>query len=129
MSGFFGVISGSNCVDEVFYGTDYHSHLGTRRAGLVYYLSSKGFWRSIHNIENAYFRNKFEAELPGLESNAGIGIISDTDPQPLFSIPILVLLQSLPSAGLLIYLISKNIFLKRRIISRNILMVILIRLK
>ncbi|NMC40653.1 MAG: amidophosphoribosyltransferase [Bacteroidales bacterium] len=83
MSGFFGVISGSNCVDEVFYGTDYHSHLGTRRAGLVYNLATKGFWRSIHNIENAYFRNKFEAELPGLESNAGIGIISDTDPQPL----------------------------------------------
>lgn len=83
MSGFFGVISGSNCVDEVFYGTDYHSHLGTRRAGLVYNLATKGFWRSIHNIENAYFRNKFEAELPGLESYAGIGIISDTDPQPL----------------------------------------------
>ncbi|HPC97793.1 MAG TPA: amidophosphoribosyltransferase [Bacteroidales bacterium] len=83
MSGFFGVISGNNCVNEVFYGTDYHSHLGTRRAGLVFNLAGKGFWRSIHNIENAYFRNKFESELAGLESNSGIGIISDTDPQPL----------------------------------------------
>lgn len=83
MSGFFGVISGNNCVNEVFYGTDYHSHLGTRRAGLVFNLAGKGFWRSIHNIENAYFRNKFESELAGLGSNSGIGIISDTDPQPL----------------------------------------------
>lgn len=83
MSGFFGVISRGNCVNDVFYGTDYHSHLGTRRAGLAFNVEGKGFWRSIHNIENAYFRNKFESELTGIESNSGIGIISDTDPQPL----------------------------------------------
>ncbi len=83
MSGFFGVVSGHNCVEDVFYGTDYHSHLGTKRAGMVFSTSGKGFWRSIHSIENAYFRNKFEQEISGLESNMGIGIISDTDPQPI----------------------------------------------
>jgi len=83
MSGFFGVVSKSNCVEDVFYGTDYHSHLGTKRAGMTFNIPGKGFWRSIHSIENAYFRNKFESELINFEASSGMGIISDTDPQPL----------------------------------------------
>lgn len=83
MSGFFGVVSKAGCVEDVFYGTDYHSHLGTKRAGLVFIVPGKGFRRSIHNLENAYFRNKFEDELGGFSGNSGMGIISDTDPQPI----------------------------------------------
>lgn len=83
MSGFFGVISKNDCVEDVFYGTDYHSHLGTKRAGMVFIVPQKGFRRSIHNIENGYFRNKFEDELSGFKGNSGMGIISDTDPQPI----------------------------------------------
>ena len=83
MSGFFGAISKSSCVEDVFYGTDYHSHLGTKRAGMVFIVPQKGFRRSIHNLENAYFRNKFEDELAGFKGNSGLGIISDTDPQPI----------------------------------------------
>jgi amidophosphoribosyltransferase len=83
MSGFFGVISKKNCVAEVFYGTDYHSHLGTKRGGLVYYNSHDGFQRSIHNLENSYFRTKFESELRDFKGSSGLGIISDTDPQPI----------------------------------------------
>jgi amidophosphoribosyltransferase len=83
MSGFFGVISKTDCVEDVFYGTDYHSHLGTKRAGMVFIVPHKGFRRSIHNLENAYFRNKFEDELSGFRGNSGLGIISDTDPQPI----------------------------------------------
>lgn len=83
MSGFFGVISKNNCVDDVFYGTDYHSHLGTKRAGMVFIVPGNGFRRSIHNLENAYFRNKFEGELSEFSGNAGMGVISDTDPQPI----------------------------------------------
>ena len=83
MSGFFGEISKNNCVDDVFYGTDYHSHLGTKRAGMVFIVPGKGFRRSIHNLENAYFRNKFEDELSGFSGYSGMGIISDTDPQPI----------------------------------------------
>jgi len=83
MSGFFGVISKTGCVEDVFYGTDYHSHLGTKRAGMVFIVPHKGFRRSIHNLENAYFRNKFEDELKNFEGNSGMGIISDTDPQPI----------------------------------------------
>ncbi len=83
MGGFFGVVSSKSCVEDVFFGTDYHSHLGTKRAGMAFYVPGKGFSRSIHNIENAYFRNKFETELNNFEGNSGIGIISDTDPQPL----------------------------------------------
>ena len=63
MGGLFGTISKDDCVSDVFYGTDYHSHLGTRRGGLAVH-SSSGFHRSIHNIENNYFRSKFEADLP-----------------------------------------------------------------
>ena len=83
MSGFFGVVSLNDCVEDVFYGTDYHSHLGTKRAGLVFIVPGKGFRRSIHNLENAYFRNKFEEELNQFSGNSGLGVISDTDPQPI----------------------------------------------
>ena len=83
MSGFFGVISRSGCVEDVFYGTDYHSHLGTKRAGMVFIVPEKGFRRSIHSLENSYFRNKFEDELKNFQGNSGLGVISDTDPQPI----------------------------------------------
>ncbi len=83
MSGFFGAVSRRSCIDDVFYGTDYHSHLGTKRAGLVYYDNNIGFRRRIHNLENEYFRNKFEAELNEFSGNSGMGVISDTDPQPI----------------------------------------------
>ncbi|MBG0860971.1 MAG: amidophosphoribosyltransferase [Bacteroidales bacterium] len=83
MSGFFGVMSNADCVKEVFYGTDYHSHLGTKRAGMVFLIPEKGFRRSIHTIENSYFRTKFEDELKEFSGNSGMGIISDTDPQPI----------------------------------------------
>ena len=61
MSGFYGSVSERRCVEDVFYGTDYHSHLGTKRAGMVFYDAEIGFRRRIHNLENEYFRNKFEA--------------------------------------------------------------------
>ena len=83
MGGFFGVISRKNCINDVFFGTDYHSHLGTKQGGLAFYDCSKGFTRQIHNIENTPFRTKFEGDLPKFRGNAGIGCISDTDPQPL----------------------------------------------
>ena len=83
MAGFFGTISTTSCVNDLFYGTDYHSHLGTRRAGMATFDKEKGFKRSIHNIQSSYFRTKFEHELGEFAGNAGIGIISDTDAQPL----------------------------------------------
>ena len=67
----------------MFYGTDYNSHLGTKRAGLVTFDKEKGFTRSIHSLERDYFRSRFEGELEGFKGNAGLGIISDTDPQPI----------------------------------------------
>jgi amidophosphoribosyltransferase len=82
MGGVFGVVSKKDCVPEVFYGTDYHSHLGTRRGGLSFH-NDEGFTRSIHNIENDYFRSKFEPDLKKLHGSKGIGVISDTDSQPL----------------------------------------------
>jgi amidophosphoribosyltransferase len=82
MGGFFGSVSKEGCVEDLFYGTDYHSHLGTKRAGLAT-LNADGFSRSIHNIENTYFRSKFESDLPKLYGNKGIGVISDSDSQPL----------------------------------------------
>lgn len=83
MSGFFGCVSRNSCVTDVFYGTDYHSHLGTKRAGLAFFNGEK-FIRSIHSIENAYFRNKFESELERFEgSKMGIGVISDNESQPI----------------------------------------------
>lgn len=83
MSGFFGVVSKTDCVSDVFYGTDYHSHLGTKRAGMVFIVPGRGYRRSIHTLENAYFRSKFEDELKEFSGFSGMGIISDTDPQPL----------------------------------------------
>ena len=83
MGGFFGTISKSSCVTDLFYGTDYNSHLGTRRGGMATYDKNAGFIRSIHNLENSYFRTKFETGLPKFSGNAGIGIISDTDAQPI----------------------------------------------
>ena len=83
MGGFFGVISRKNCKHDVFFGTDYHSHLGTKRGGMAFYDTEKGFQRQIHNIENTPFRTKFEGDLAKMNGTAGIGAISDTDPQPL----------------------------------------------
>ncbi len=83
MGGFFGTISVKNCVDDLFYGTDYNSHLGTRRAGLVTFDEELGFTRSIHSLERNYFRSRFEDELDKFKGNQGIGVISDTDPQPI----------------------------------------------
>ena len=83
MGGFFGTISTRDCVNDVFYGTDYNSHLGTRRAGMVTFDSEHGFSRSIHSLERDYFRSKFEDELEQFSGNCGLGIISDTDPQPI----------------------------------------------
>ena len=83
MGGFFGAITRKNCKYDVFFGTDYHSHLGTKRGGLAFYDEEKGFQRQIHNIENTPFRTKFEGDLNKLGGTIGIGCISDTDPQPL----------------------------------------------
>lgn len=83
MGGFFGAISRRDCVLDVFFGTDYHSHLGTRRGGMAIYDPAAGFQRQIHNIENTPFRTKFEADLTEFHGCSGIGCISDTDPQPL----------------------------------------------
>jgi len=82
MGGLFGSVSNQDCSNDLFYGTDYHSHLGTKRGGLAV-KNGKDFSRSIHNIENDYFRSKFESDMPKLPGNKGIGVISDHDPQPL----------------------------------------------
>ena len=82
MGGFCGVISKDDCVLDLFYGTDYHSHLGTHRGGMAL-LNESGFQRSIHNIQNSPFRSKFENDIPKFSGKVGIGVISDTDPQPL----------------------------------------------
>ena len=84
MGGIFGTISKKSCVADVFYGTDYNSHLGTRRGGMATYSKERGFYRSIHNLESSYFRTKFEPLLDRFAgATAGIGVISDTDAQPL----------------------------------------------
>ena len=83
MGGFFGTIAKSDCVNDLFYGTDYNSHLGTKRAGMVTLDNERGFCRSIHNLERDYFRSKFEDELDKFYGNKGLGVISDTDPQPI----------------------------------------------
>lgn len=82
MGGFFGVTSKTNCTLDLFFGTDYHSHLGTRRGGMAVY-GENGFSRSIHNIENSPFRTKFEHDVDEMQGNMGIGCISDMEPQPL----------------------------------------------
>lgn len=83
MGGFFGAASKNDCIADVFFGTDYHSHLGTRRGGMTSYSDDKGFQRSIHSIENSPFRTKFEHDIETMSGGLCIGCISDTDPQPI----------------------------------------------
>ena len=83
MGGFFGAVSKKDCVLDIFFGADYHSHLGTRRGGMAIYDTELGFQRQIHSIENVAFRTKFENDLGKFKGCSGIGCISDTDPQPL----------------------------------------------
>jgi amidophosphoribosyltransferase len=82
MGGFFGVASRANCVGDLFFGTDYHSHLGTKRGGMAV-QNRAGITRSIHDITNAQFRSKFDADLASMRGNQGIGVISDSDDQPI----------------------------------------------
>lgn len=82
MGGFFGVVKHDECINELFYGVDYNSHMGTKRAGIATCCNGM-FTRSIHNIENSYFRSKFEGDLKDFSGNSGIGVISDTDAQPI----------------------------------------------
>lgn len=83
MGGFFGAASRNDCVTDVFFGTDYHSHLGTRRGGMTSYSEETGFQRNIHSIENSPFRTKFEDDVVKMRGKLCIGSISDTDPQPI----------------------------------------------
>ena len=83
MGGFFGVTSRRDCISDVFFGTDYHSHLGTRRGGMAAYDKQIGLQRAIHNIENSPFRTKFEHIFEEMKGIAAIGSISDSDPQPM----------------------------------------------
>lgn len=83
MGGFFGTVSKVSCVTDLFYGTDYNSHLGTKRGGLATYSKESGFIRTIHNLESSYFRSKFEPGLNKFKGESGIGVISDTDAQPI----------------------------------------------
>ena len=83
MGGFFGAVSHRDVVLDVFFGTDYHSHLGTRNAGLAVWSEEKGWVREIHSISNTPFRTRFEDDLRDMIGNIGIGCISDSDPQPL----------------------------------------------
>lgn len=83
MGGFFGTVSKRDCVLDVFFGVDYHSHLGNQRGGMVIYDEKEGFQRQIHNIQNSPFRTKFEHDLDQFHGTSGIGCISDSDPQPL----------------------------------------------
>ena len=83
MGGFFGVASKEDCMFDLFFGTDYHSHLGTRRAGMAVYDQERGFDRAIHNIENSPFRTKFDKDVSSMKGRIGIGCISDYEPQPL----------------------------------------------
>ncbi len=83
MGGFFGAAAKNNCVSDVFFGTDYHSHLGTRRGGMASYSEELGFQRSLHSIENSPFRTKFEVDIDAMKGELCIGCISDSDPQPI----------------------------------------------
>ncbi len=83
MGGFFGAASKNDCITDVFFGTDYHSHLGTRRGGMTSYSEDRGFQRNIHSIENSPFRTKFENDVVNMRGRLCIGCISDTDPQPI----------------------------------------------
>jgi len=83
MGGLFGVISKQKCISDLYYGTDYHSHLGTRMGGLATWNANGTFARSIHSLGNSQFRAKFEEDLSKFDGSSGIGVISDTDPQPI----------------------------------------------
>ena len=83
MGGFFGAVCKRDVISDVFFGTDYHSHLGTRRGGMAAYDRELGLQRDIHNIENSPFRTKFEKIFDEMKGTSAIGCISDTDPQPL----------------------------------------------
>ena len=83
MGGFFGAVSKRDVALDIFFGVDYHSHLGTRRGGMVAFDEETGFHRQIHNIENTPFRTKFDKDLHDFHGCSGIGCISDTDPQPM----------------------------------------------
>jgi len=83
MSGFFGSNLKDDCVSDVFYGADYHSHLGTKRGGMAFFSEEKGFQRAIHSLEDSYFRNKFEVDYKTFSGRSGIGVISDTEAQPI----------------------------------------------
>ena len=83
MGGFFGTVSKRDAVADVFFGTDYHSHLGTRRGGMAAYDKEVGLQRDIHNIQNSPFRTKFEKIFDEMKGNSAIGCISDFDPQPI----------------------------------------------
>ena len=83
MGGFFGAVSKRDCILDVFFGTDYHSHLGTHRGGMAVLEPGGKFLRAIHNIQNAPFRTKFEQDFAHFRGHVGLGVISDTDPQPL----------------------------------------------
>lgn len=83
MGGFFGAATKHNCVSDVFFGTDYHSHLGTRRGGMTAYSKELGFQRNLHSIENSPFRTKFEGDIDAMQGELCIGCISDSDPQPI----------------------------------------------
>lgn len=83
MGGFFGAAARKSCINEVYYGTDYNSHLGTKRAGMAFIDDQGKFTRQIHSINNSYFRTKFEGDLKDFRGNTGIGVISDTDAQPI----------------------------------------------
>ena len=83
MGGFFGVVSRNDAISDVFFGVDYHSHLGTRRGGMAAYDKELGLQRKIHNIQNSPFRTKFEHIFNDMRGNSAIGCISDYDPQPL----------------------------------------------
>ena len=83
MGGYFGAVSHRDVSLDVFFGVDYHSHLGTKRAGMIIFSKERGFQRQIHNVENTPFRTKFEKDLATFEGTSGIGCISDSDPQPL----------------------------------------------
>ena len=102
MGGFFGVASKNDCVLELFYGIDYHSHLGTRRGGMAV-CGEDGFQRAIHNIENSPFRTKFDRDVGEMKGNLGIGCISDYEPQPLLISRIWAALLSRQSARLIIW--------------------------
>jgi amidophosphoribosyltransferase len=113
MGGICAVVSKTDCVSDLFFGTDYHSHLGTHRGGMAV-LGKKGFQRSIHNIQNLPFRSKFEDDVAGFEGVAGLGVISDTDPQPL------IMCSKLGSFGIVTVGLITNIEeLKQELFTKN----------